>query len=130
MNDVVEIKSRAELAREAFDYRRQGNSYFEIAEQMRITEDEVVALVSTYLASAAVVDAPVNARLLDIDRANLMMNSIFATAAAGDIEAIKVALRLMRHRSVLDGSHRVEPQRPKARDLFRLEARPDLFAIE
>jgi hypothetical protein len=111
---IPEVKTRAELAREAFDYRRQGNSYFEIAEQMRITEDEVVALVNGYLASASVVDPPVHARLLDIDRANLMLSSIFATAAAGDIEAIKVALRLMRHRSALDGSqrHHSEGERP------------------
>jgi hypothetical protein len=128
--DVVEIKSRAELAREAVDFRSQGHGYDEIGDQMGVSAQDAAALVAEGVQSIAI-DIPANARALDIRRTEQLMSSIYATAAAGDIDAIKVVLRLMRHRSALDGSHRLPPpQRARTRDLFKLEARGDLFAIE
>ncbi len=128
--DVVETKSRAELAREAVDYRIQGHDLGEIGNQLGVSAEEVVWLVDEGIRALSLENA-VQTRLLDIRRIDLMMSSIFSTAASGDIGATAEVRQLMRLRRILEGSYRPPPpQRARAHDLFNLEARPDLWAIE
>lgn len=86
---------------EAFDYRRQGASYLEIAKAMNIEVAEAIELVSAYIKEIAY-DNPYNSKKIDLERIELMMNGIFQSASSGDTESINIVLRLMAERKRLE----------------------------
>lgn len=86
---------------EAFDYRRQGASYFEIAKAMSLEVSEVIELVSEYIKGIAS-DNPYNSKKIDLERVELMMNGIFQAASSGDTESINMVLRLMAERKRIE----------------------------
>lgn len=86
---------------EAFDYRRQGATYFDISQAMGVTVKEAIRLVSEHLKSRGE-DHPRITKTLDLERVELMLNSIFQVASTGDIETQKQVLHLMEIRDRLE----------------------------
>jgi hypothetical protein len=107
-------RSRAELASEALDYRKQGFGYASIADQMGVPVPDVVALVSEAIQASGIDLDPETTRRLDIERLDQMISAIMSDASGGDINAIGTVRALMGDRQ------RIETRgMPSIADMFR-----------
>jgi hypothetical protein len=93
-------KEAAQIA-EAVDYKLQGHPYEQIAEQMKVSVKEAVALVYEGLATL-IRDPASQQMLLDLQRLDQMLTAVYPTATQGDRDAIQSVLNLRRERDALE----------------------------
>lgn len=99
-------EQRAKAARRAYDLRIAGNSWWQIAEAMRITEDSASAMVSDAIRmAAALVDEGEKRQLLSVElgRLDALQRAAWPMAMTGDSRSIDSVLKIMAHRAKLTG---------------------------
>jgi len=106
---IVEAEKRerqTKLAKKAHQLRTEGASWFEIAEELKITENVASSLVADRVrAAAALVDEGAKRQILslELERLDALQRSIWSTAITGDARAIDTALKIMAARAKLLG---------------------------
>jgi len=86
---------------EAIEYKLQGYSYEQIAEERKIKRAQAVELVHAGLATL-IRDPTEKQLLLDLARIDQMLTAVYSSAAQGDTAAITAVLALRREREMLE----------------------------
>jgi hypothetical protein len=92
---------RNDLIDAALDFKRQGATYNEISREMKISVDEAEKLVVEGLAQIRR-ETVQDRIMLDIDRVNAMMQTLYSNAIGGDSNAISQVTSLMDRRNKLE----------------------------
>lgn len=106
---LVEAEARArknDLAIRAHQMRREGVPWWDIAEELGITEQVAARLVSDRIAAAAeLVDQGQRRTLLtmELDRLDQLQRAVWADAIGGDTRAVETALKIIDKRARLLG---------------------------
>jgi hypothetical protein len=93
-------KDPAQIA-EAVDYKLQGHSYEQIAEQMKITAAFAMELVTAGLITM-VRDDPIQRLLIDLQRIDQMLAAVYPATATGDTFAIQTTISLRKEREAVE----------------------------
>lgn len=104
--DAEKNERQAKLAKQAHQLRTEGASWFEIAEELRVTEDVASTLVANRVrAAAALVDEGSKRQILslELERLDVLQRSVWTTAITGDTRSIDTALKIMAARAKLLG---------------------------
>jgi hypothetical protein len=104
--EIAEQEERDKRNAEALRLRRQGKSYWQIAEELGITHHEVSQITVTHLKEAAdmVSQAKKTEQLqLEIERLDEMQAAIYPAALAGDVNAARTVLSYIDKRAKLMG---------------------------
>jgi hypothetical protein len=102
---LVQEKENA-LARKAYELRQQGDSWWMIAEKLKITERQAGNLVADSISAAAdLVNEGAKQSLLamEIERLDTLQRAIWQDAIGGDIKAVETALRIIQARAKVLG---------------------------
>ena len=94
------------LARKAYELRQQGESWWAIAEKLKITERQAGALVSDAISAAAdLVNEGAKQSLLamEVERLDTLQRAVWQDAIGGDIKAVETALRIIQARAKVLG---------------------------
>lgn len=101
-----DAEKRAQMAKRAHQLRREGRSWWDIAEILGITEYAANRLVADRIAAAAeLVDEHAKRELLtmEIDRLDTLQNAIWGDAVNGDRAAVETCLKIIQTRSKILG---------------------------
>ena len=98
---TVKKKPDPEQIAAAIDFRLQGYSYEQIAQEMKIEAQLAMELVEAGL-KVIVRDDPFQRMLIDLQRIDQLLTQVYPSAAQGDKEAINTALSLRREREVIE----------------------------
>ena len=101
-----DIEKRAKKARQAYNLRLEGKSWWHIAEEMKITELDASSMVAESIrAASALVDESEKRQIMaiELDRLDQLTRAVWPTAMAGDSRSIDSVLKIMAHRSRLVG---------------------------
>jgi len=94
------------LAMKAFQMRKAGASWWEIAENLKISEQQAGMLVHNRIKEAAkLVDEGTKRTMLamEVDRLDTLQQAIWADAVGGDRQAIETALKIIQARAKVLG---------------------------
>lgn len=100
------IEKQNEDARRALEMRKQGQSWWYIAEKLGITESAASNLVSHAITAAAnLVDEGMKRNLLalEVERLDELQRAVWTDAVGGDIRAVEAALKIIQARSKVLG---------------------------
>lgn len=95
-----------DLARRAYQMRMEGNSLFEIAESLKISEHKAAASIREVARSVAeLVDTGAKQEILEMELARLdaMQAPLWPQASSGDTRAVETVLKIMSHRAKITG---------------------------
>ena len=95
------MEERNEMARRALEMRKEGRSWWSIAEALKITEGQANTLVSqTIMQAANLVDHSMKRELLamEVERLDDLQRAIWQDAIGGDLKAVEVALKVIQAR--------------------------------
>lgn len=101
-----EAEKRAQMAKRAHQMRREGMSWWDIAETLKITEYAASALVSERIRAAAeLVDEHAKREMLtmEIDRLDQLQRAVWTDAIGGDRQAVETCLKIIQTRSKILG---------------------------
>lgn len=100
------VARKNDLAIRAHQMRREGIAWWDIAEELGITEQVAARLVSDRIAAAAeLVDQGQRRTLLtmELDRLDQLQRAVWADAIGGDTRAVETALKIIDKRAKLLG---------------------------
>jgi hypothetical protein len=91
--------------KEAIDYRLQGMTYREIAQELGVTPTRARQLVAEALAAIEkdTAESAEELRRLELDRLDQLQSGIWEDAAGGNLKAVGAALKIMERRAKLMG---------------------------
>lgn len=94
------------MARRAFELRRQGKSFYQIAEIMELPEARVAGMVSGAIRAAANLVSTTEKRelmALEISRLDELQSAVWPLAVSGDTRAIDSTLKIIQMRAKMLG---------------------------
>ena len=97
---------RSELAMRAYRMRIAGATWWDIAEELKLTEDVVTTLVSERLRAAASLYDEGSKRTMmaaELERLDRLQSAVWANAMSGDAKAVDAALKVIDRRIKLLG---------------------------
>lgn len=100
------MEQQNEKARQALEMRKAGQTWWYIAEKLKITETAASNLVSQAITAAAnMVDEGAKRSLLalEIERLDELQRAVWTDAVTGDIRAVEAALKIIQARSKVLG---------------------------
>jgi len=106
LSEANEAEQRAKLAKKAHDLRLEGQTWWQIAEALKITETAAAGLVSEAIRYAAtLVDESAKHQMLtvELNRLDALQRAVWPAAMAGDSRSVESVLKIMTHRSKLLG---------------------------
>ncbi|CAB4194596.1 hypothetical protein UFOVP1264_51 [uncultured Caudovirales phage] len=99
-----------EIARKAYEMRKSGKSWYQIAENLKITERNAAEQVANAISTAAAfVDEGTKQYLLamEVERLDDLQQAVWQDAIGGDIKAVETALRIIQARAKVLGLENV-----------------------
>lgn len=104
--EANEAERRTELARQAHALRLEGRSWWQISEELKITEALASGLVSDAIKEASsLADEGAKRQMLSLEIARLdaLQRAVWAAAMTGDTRSVETALKIIAQRSKLLG---------------------------
>lgn len=115
-NAIAEAEAkqrRNDLAIQAYKLKTEGYSWYEIAEELGISEGHVQTLISERIALAAdLVDIGSKRHILgmELDRLDRLQRAVWPTAMTGDVRSVEAVLKVIDKRTKLLGLDQVTNQ--------------------
>ena len=113
--------------------RRQGWAYPEIAEAFGFKDQAEAAKYVIGLLNELVLENAKQVRKLEVDRLDSMLKAVWAKAALGRVDAVKIVLKIMERRAAylgLDAPKRVDITTQVRELAVELGVDPDLAVLE
>ena len=104
--DAAQLEKRTETARKAYELRKAGKSWFQIAEELKISERQASDMSAEIIKQAAqLVDEGAKQSLLtmEVDRLNDLQQAVWNDAMGGDRQAVETALKIIQSRAKVLG---------------------------
>jgi hypothetical protein len=109
--DVLEEQGKQ--AREAYELRQQGMSWWDIAERLKISERQAMLRVDEAMSvAAAMVDEALKRQLLtmEVSRLDALQSAYWSAAVTGDVRSAELVLKISGQRSKLLGLDNIQVQ--------------------